>query len=483
MFLLRAGLTTSRGVAGVPAPGGRTRAWCLRLWITACALCSFGFTTELVVATVNNAHMLTMQRLSGEFERTHPGVRIRWVTLEEGQLRQQVAADIATQSGRFDVMTIGMLEAPIWGKRGWLLPFAPSPAYDVPDLLPAVREALSVDGILYAAPFYGESSLTFARADLLRDKGLSLPEHPTWQQVAALAHALHDPAHGVSGICLRGKPGWGENMTLLTTMANGFGGQWFDLGWHPQLDSAPWRSAVELYVDLLRKYGPKAARSNGYNENLALFSAGRCALWVDASVAGAFVDDPEHSKVAGQVAFAQAPYGTVDKGAHWLWSWALGVPKGSRHPEVARAFIAWATSKEYIANVREKHGLRALPSGTRASTYRLPGFQEANAYARFERTAIASADPRDSTVPKSPYRGVQFAVIPEFQSIGTVVGELVASLLHGGKVDDVLARAQRIAEKKMKDAGYLGEGATPSGAAQGRTASSAHGSTASARAP
>jgi sorbitol/mannitol transport system substrate-binding protein len=437
------------------ARGGYVRR--LRLCVTACALLLFGFTTDLTVATVNNAHMLAMQRLSGEFERAHPGVRIRWVTLEEGQLRQQVAADIATHSGRFDVMTIGMLETPLWGKRGWLLPFEPPKAYDLPDLLPPVRDGLSVDGTLYAAPFYGESSMTFARADLLRAKGLTLPEHPTWQQIAELAEALHDPAHGVSGICLRGKAGWGENMTLLTTMANSFGGQWFDLAWKPQLTSPAWRTAIALYVDLLRKYGPKGAVSNGFNENLALFSAGRCALWVDASVAGAFLDAAEHSKVAGSVAFAQAPYGTTDKGAHWLWSWALAVPTSSKHPDVALSFIAWATSREYVSLVRERYGVQAVPSGTRASTYRLPGFQEANAYARYERTAIATADPLDSTVPKSPYRGVQFAGIPEFQSIGTVVGTMISSLLSAGSVDEVAARAQRVAEKKMIEAGYIKE--------------------------
>jgi sorbitol/mannitol transport system substrate-binding protein len=427
----------------------------VRLLIAAASLCLFGFNTELVVATVNNGHMLTMQRLATEFERSHPGVHIRWVTLAEGQLRQQVAADVATHAGRFDVMTIGMLEAPIWGKRGWLLPFRPPAEYDVPDLLAPIREGLSVDGALYAAPFYGESSLTFARADLLKKKGLTLPEQPTWRELAELAEALHDPEHGVSGLCLRGKAGWGENMTLLTTMANGFGGQWFDRAWSPQLTSEPWRKAVSLYVELLRRFGPKGAASNGYNENLALFSAGRCALWVDASVAGAFVDDPQRSKVAGKVAYAQAPYGTTQKGSRWLWSWALAVPKSSRHPEVAQEFIAWATSKEYVALVRELHGLRALPSGARASTYTLPGFLSENPYARYEHAAILAAQPGDPTLPPSPYRGVQFVEIPEFQSIGTVVGELLSALLAGGDVDDMLARAQRVTERKMREAGYL----------------------------
>jgi sorbitol/mannitol transport system substrate-binding protein len=421
------------------------------------ALCaSTAGAAELVVATVNNGHMLTMQRLAPHFERSHPGLKIKWVTLEEGSLRQQVARDVATKAGRFDVMTIGMLEAPIWGRKGRLHEIRVNKAYQIDDLLPGVRKGLSVEGKLYAAPFYGESSMTLARADLLKAAGLSLPAQPTWDQIRNMAAKLHDPAHGVSGICLRGKAGWGENMTLITPMANSFGGQWFDMDWRPQLNSAPWKAAVGLYAELLRNWGPKGAVANGYNENLALFSAGKCALWVDATVAGAFVNQPRLSKVAGQVVYAQAPVAKSTKGSHWLWAWALAVPVGTRQPDAALDFVRWATSREYIDLVAQQEGWAAVPSGTRLSTYARPEFIQANPYARVEQAAMASANPDDSTVPKSPYKGVQFAVIPEFQAIGTAVGQQISTLIsEGGEVDAALDRAQRAAERKMREAGYL----------------------------
>ena len=93
---------------------------------TALAL-AFGLTalaanaaTELVIATVNNGHMIEMQKLSKAFEQANPDIKLKWVTLEEGVLRQRVTTDIATKGGQFDVMTIGMYETPIWGKKGWL---------------------------------------------------------------------------------------------------------------------------------------------------------------------------------------------------------------------------------------------------------------------------------------------------------------------------------------------------------------------------
>ena len=147
--------------------------------------------TELVIATVNNGHMIEMQKHSKAFEAANPGITLKWVTLEEGVLRQRVTTDIATKGGQFDVMTIGMYETPIWGKKGWLTELKTDAAYDVDDLLPAMRNGLSVGGKLYAAPFYGESSMLMYRKDLADKAGPGIqdprPEKrrvrhlPTWQ--------------------------------------------------------------------------------------------------------------------------------------------------------------------------------------------------------------------------------------------------------------------------------------------------------------
>lgn len=411
---------------------------------------------ELVIATVNNGHMITLQKLSGEFERQHPDITLRWITLEEGMLRQQVSRDVATKAGQFDVMTIGAYEAPIWGKLGWIRPITPAAAYEVGDLLPSIRQSLSVNGQLYALPFYGESSMTMVRTDLLKAAGIRLGPTPSWEQIRHAAERLNAPDKGVYGICLRGKPGWGENMALVSTMVNTFGGQWFNMEWKPQLTTPAWHSAVSLYADLLKEAGPPGAVANGYNENLALFMAGRCAIWVDATVAGAFVNQPEQSNVAGKVGFLQAPTAVTPKGAHWLWTWALAIPASSSKARSAQAFIEWATSKAYVQLVAKREGWAAVPSGTRESTYAEPAFKQANAHASVERLAIATANPRDATLPKSPYTGIQWASIPEFQAIGTAVGQQIGRLLQEPVgVSEVLDKSQQICERKMREAGYL----------------------------
>ena len=411
--------------------------------------------TELVIATVNNGHMIEMQKLGKNFEAANPDIKLKWVTLEEGVLRQRVTTDIATKGGQFDIMTIGMYEAPIWGKKGWLTELKTDAAYDVDDLLPAVRGGLTVGGKLYAAPFYGESSMLMYRKDLADKVGVTVPERPTCTQVADLAKKIHDPKNGVYGICLRGKPGWGDNMAFLSTLVNTHGGQWFDMQWKPQIDTKPWKDAITFYVDLLKNYGPPGSSSNSFNEILALTNSGKCGMWIDATIAASFVSDPKQSKVADQMAFAQAPTAVTPKGANWLWSWNLAIPAGSKKVDAAQKFVSWATSKDYIQLVAKTNGWANVPTGTRKSTYASADFQKAARFASAELKAIESANPNDSTLPKSPYTGVQFAAIPEFQSIGIAVGQQMSAALAGKTtVDAALKASQNAAEREMKKAGY-----------------------------
>jgi sorbitol/mannitol transport system substrate-binding protein len=418
--------------------------------------CASGvFAAELVIATVNNGHMIEMQKLSKNFEQANPDIKLKWVTLEEAVLRQRVTTDIATKGGQFDVMTIGMYETPIWGKKGWLNEIKTDAAYDVDDLLPAMRNGLSVDGKLYAAPFYGESSMLMYRKDLADKAGVQLPERPTWDQVKDLAAKINNPKEGIYGICLRGKPGWGDNMAFLSTLVNTFGGQWFDTSWKPQLESKPWHDAITFYVDLLKNYGPPGSAGNSFNEILSLFNAGKCGMWIDATIAASFISDPKQSKVADKVAFAQAPTKVTPKGANWLWAWALAVPASTKKNDDAQKFIRWATSKEYIQLVAKTNGWHAVPTGTRKSTYASAEFQKAAKFASAEKMAIDSANPNDSTLPKSPYVGVQFAAIPEFQAIGVAVGQQMTAALAGkSSVEAALKAGQVAADREMRKAGY-----------------------------
>ncbi len=409
----------------------------------------------ITVATVNNSQMIVMQKLSSQWEK-QSGNHINWVVLEENVLRQRVTTDIATNSGQFDAVTIGSYEAPLWGKQNWLTTLDDFPkSYDYNDIFKTVRDSLSTNGHLYAVPFYAESSFTYYRKDLFDKAGLKMPDQPKYEQIAEFAKKLTDKSHEQYGICLRGKPGWGENMAFIDTLVNTFGGRWFNDKWQAQLDTPAWHKAITFYVDLLRGAGPPGASSNGFNENQALFSTGHCAMWIDATSGAGYIYDPKVSQVADKTAFAAAPIEVTPHGSHWFWAWALAIPKTSRQQAATKSFLEWATSQQYIDLVGKSDGWTVVPPGTRMSTYDNQEYLKAAPFAKAVETAIKTADPNHPTLEPVPYTGIQYVSIPEFQSIGTSVGQLMAAALTGQmSVDAALKRAQTEVNAAMQQAGY-----------------------------
>ena len=412
--------------------------------------------TTVTIATVNNGEMVVMQKLSSEFERQHPDIKLNWVVLEENVLRQRLTTDIATHGGQFDVLTIGLFETPIWGKQGFLSPFENIPAdYKVDDVLKSVREGLSTGGKIFALPFYAESQMTFYRKDLFEKAGLTMAEQPSWEQIGEYAKKINDPANGVYGICLRGKPGWGENMGQIGPVVNSYGGRWFNMDWQAQLNTPPWKEALTTYTSLLQHYGPPGVTSDGYNEILALYSSGKCGIWVDATVAAGTLANPASSTVVGKVGYAPPPIGKYKKGNHYLWAWALAVPASSKVPDAAKEFVYWATSQDYIQLVAKTNGWATVPPGTRLSTYDNADYQKTAPFAALTLKEIESANMLDATQQKVPYRGISFVGIPEFQAIGTNVGQTFAAVMAGQKsIDQGLADAQATTERAIKQAGY-----------------------------
>ena len=409
---------------------------------------------NLVIATVNNGDMIRMQGLTDDFT-AKTGHTVEWVTLEENVLRQRVTTDITTKGGAFDIMTIGMYETPIWGSNGWLVPLDDlSAEYNVGDILPAMSGGLSHDGTLYAAPFYGESSMIMYRTDLMKAAGLEMPAAPSWSFIAKAARHMTDRDNGINGICLRGKAGWGEGGAFITAMSNSFGARWFDEDWNAQFDTREWSDTLNFFVNMMTDSGPAGYATNGFNENLSLFQQGKCGMWIDATVAASFVTNPKDSTVADKVSFALAPDNGMGVRSNWLWAWALAVPAGTQKEAAAKQFIEWATSNSYIELVAANEGWANVPPGARTSLYENPNYTSVP-FAKMTLDSILSADPNNSTVDPSPYVGIQFAAIPEFAGIATEVSQEFSAVYAGQQsIADALAKAQAITNDAMEAAGY-----------------------------
>ncbi|MGA2825168.1 MAG: sugar ABC transporter substrate-binding protein [Streptosporangiaceae bacterium] len=399
----------------------------------------------VTVAVVANPDITQMEQLIGTFEKEDPGITVKFDTLPENQERSEIQKDISTSGGLYDVVMISNYETPIWAKNGWLDDLsskfiASDASYDAGDLLPPIAKSLSYQGDLYSVPFYGESSMLYYRTSMLKAAGITMPEHPTWAQVAAAAAKLNQPGK-VAGICLRGENGWGENLATLDTVINTYGGSWYNTAWQPQLTSPATAAAVNFYVNMVRKDGESGAASDGFTELLTLYEQSKCAMWYDSTVAASSLSAVP--SVFNDTSYAFAP---VDKtsASGWLYTWSLGIPKDSANQTDAWKFVSWATSKGYLNLVGQKLGWAQVPPGSRTSTYQNPNYQKAaSAFASITLNSINSVDQATAIVPKVPYVGIQFVDIPQFEDLGTSVSNQISGAIAGSEsVSQALTASQ-----------------------------------------
>lgn len=415
----------------------------------------------LTVALAANPQMETAAKLIDNFYAKYPDIKVKFQTLPENQLRPTVLKDVATKSGQFDVVMIGAYEVPLWAEKGWITNLskeyvAKDAEWKADDLLTPIRDLVSFKGDMYATPFYGSSSFMFYRKDLFEKAGLTMPEQPTWDQVAEFAAKLDDDANNVSGICLRGIPGWGQSLAPLTTVINTFGGRWFDENWQPQLSSEKSKAAINFYVNLLKEHGQPDAAKDGWQECLQLFTQGKTAMWYDDTVFAGPVIDQANDEVKGNVGFALAPI-KEKPGSGWLWAWGLSIPTTSKHQDAAWKLVSWLTSEEYIKLAGEKAGWGTVPPGSRTSTYKLAEYEAATKdYADLTLKSINAANPLKPTIDPVPYTGVQYVTIPEFEQIGDFTSQQLAGAISGQmSADDAIAASEEKIKEIMEDAGYI----------------------------
>ncbi|MER6341061.1 ABC transporter substrate-binding protein [Streptomyces tendae] len=404
------------------------------------------------VLMVNNPQMVELQKLTADHFTKETGIKVNFTVLPENDVRDKISQDFANQAGQYDAATLSNYEIPIYARNDWLHEMdsyvAKDPSYDEQDILGPMRESLTAeDGKLYGQPFYGESSFLMYRKDLFAKAGLTMPEHPTWTQVAEFAEKLDGSEPGMKGICLRGLPGWGELMAPLTTVVNTFGGTWFDQDWQARLDSPEWQKATKFYVDLVREHGESGAAQSGFAECLNNMTQGKVAMWYDATSAAGSLDAAK-SPVKGKVGYAPAPVEKTDSSG-WLYTWAWGIQKASRNADKAWKFVSWASSKEYEQLVGDEIGWSNVPAGKRASTYENPAYvKEAAAFQEMTRKAIEGAKPKDPGVQPRPAPGIQFVGIPEFTDLGTKVSQEISAAIAGRQsVEEALKKSQQLAEQ------------------------------------
>src|SRR4051812_14733292 len=403
------------------------------------------------VLMVNNPQMIDLQRLTEAGFTKTTGIHVNFTVLPENDVRDKISQEFSSQAGQYDVASLSNFEIPIYARSKWIAPLddytKADSQFNQDDILGPMTQSLSADdGKLYGEPFYGESSFLMYRKDVLAAKGITMPDNPTWQQVADIAAKIDNAQPGMRGICLRGQPGWGQVFAPLTTAVNTFGGTWFEKDWTPKVNAPEFKEATQFYVDLVRTHGETGASQAGFTECLNNTVQGNTAMWYDATSAAGSLEAAD-SPVKGKMAYVAAPV-VKTKSSGWLYAWSWSIQQASEKKDNAWKFISWASGKQYEELVGAQVGWSSVPAGKRASTYRNEEYlAQAQAFAAPTEAAISSADPRNPGVQPRPAIGIQFVDIPEFTDLGTQASQYVSSAIAGQmSVDDALGRGQRLAE-------------------------------------
>ena len=412
---------------------------------------------SLKVAIVGNPQMSDIAALTPTLFTEQTGINVEYTVLEEQALREATTRDVGAGGGQFDVVMIGMFEAPQFGRNGWLVnlsEYADADAeYAVDDIFPAVRNGLSWDGNMYAAPFYAESSFVMYRDDVLAEAGVTMPAAPTWDEVADIARQINTDE--MAGICLRGKPGWGDLGAIFTTVLNTFGGTYWLAGEDQtigasQVDQPEFKEALDFYVSLVNDAGEADASNASYNECTTQMQDGKVAMWVDATVAASNLES-DTSPIQGKLGYALSPTKVTDASG-WLWSWALAIPQTAADKDAAWEYVSWATGPQYLAEAGDAldGGWAAVPPGTRQSLYANENYQQAAAAFADMTLEAMQAAPIDNpgVQPRPGLPGVQFVGVPQFQDFGTRCTQEISAAIAGNKsTDDAQAACHAIAQE------------------------------------
>jgi polyol transport system substrate-binding protein len=410
-----------------------------------------GDANSISVLMVNNPQMVDLQKLTADNFTKQTGITVNFTVLPENDVRDKISQEFSSQAGQYDVATVSNFEIPIYAKSKWVAPMDDfiknDPGFDQADILkPMATSMTAEDGKVYGQPFYGESSFLMYRKDVFEAKGLTMPEKPTWQQVADLAAQVDGAQPNMKGICLRGQPGWGQLFAPLTTVVNTFGGTWFNQDWTPGVNAPEFKQATNFYVDLVKAHGENGAPQAGFTECLNNMQQGNVAMWYDATSAAGSLE-ADDSPVKGKVGYVAAPVVKTDSSG-WLYAWAWGIQNASKKQDAAWKFISWASGKDYEKLVGTQLGWSKVPAGKRSSTYEIADYTaQAKAFAEPTQKAIEAADPNNPGVQPRPAPGIQFIDIPEFPDLGTQVSQDVSAAIAGQTtVDAALDKGQAAAE-------------------------------------
>jgi len=364
------------------------------------------------------------------------GIKVNMETFVEDQLRQKLTVELTAGGGEIDIFgSMTIQEGFKYHRAGWYTkldelindPTLTNPDFDFADFTDGAIALATVNGDLIGIPTYSDAQIMFYRPSVLEAAGLEVPT--TFEEVEAVAAALHDPDEPFYGWINRGKGA--AATSVFSSVLYGMGGAWLDEAGNPAINTSEALAAFEWWGRMLREYGPPGAVNNSWPENLQLFTTGKGALWTESGQAAATVLDPEQSQVADDVGFAVVPGRKP-----YAYGWIMSIPPSAKHREAAWYFIQWATSKENCLQAK----LRGIPA-PRTSSWESPEFTENDPHPQL--TAVML----ESLQLAMPYMNPHIVNVQPWRDI---VGQVIVDAIEGKDLEKSIAQAQEQLEELLK---------------------------------
>lgn len=311
--------------------------------------------TALEVSLIKSPRAEVIQRNLKQFEEL-TGIEVGFEQVPEQQQRQKVVVEFASGRPSFDVAQLSYhVQKRLFEKGEWLADLGPY--LDDPELRdPSLRvEDFSATGLAYAKNDKGELRslpisvdywIVYWNKELFEKAGLSYPQ--TFEELAAAAEKLTDPASGTYGFVARGMKN--ANLPVWTSFLLGYGVDPVGPGTQLNTETPEAVEAAKLYQRLLTKTAPPGTVGFNWNECQSSFLQGKIGMWLDGVGFAPPLEDPTKSRVVGKVGYGVMPKGPKAH-ASGTFGDGLGVSAASENPEAAFLFCQWAVSKPIQAQL------------------------------------------------------------------------------------------------------------------------------------
>ena len=314
--------------------------------------------------------------------------------------------------------------------NGWLEPLDDlweqySEEYNLDDFPPSVIESVSYDGHIYAMPILTNTELFFYRSDLLEEAGLEPPQ--TMEEYEAAAAQLNSAR--TAGTIMSLKP-VDAALNEAHWYMNAIGDGWFDENWRPIFNNEAGVAAITQLKEMT-EYAPRGFTAHANDESTINLQQGLAAMGLQWFTRAAAMDDPEQSRVVGEMEWVAPP-----GGGHRIANdgFAISAFSSADKEEVFRV-LAEAASQESMREGAQY----AMPP--RLSVLEDPALAEQYRWYPAARAALES--------------GRAFPSMPDFLDVGEIVTRYISQAVTGEmEVQAALDQAAAETEELLASRGY-----------------------------